>query len=218
MTEYEARETICEIGKLLYDRGYVASNDGNLSVRLDERRLLMTPSGVSKGRMSPDMMLVTDLDGRVLEGNRHPTSEAKMHLAVYQNRPDVNAVVHAHPPISTAFAICRRPMDTPYLAELVVGLGEVPVTKEFAMLSTDEVPQSIEPFLADHNAVLLANHGSLSWGNDLWQAFDRLETVEHTGKILMHVNALGDGVTLSDHEVATLISLRSQYEKLREIK
>lgn len=204
------------MGKLLYDRGYVASNDGNLSVRAAEDRLVITPSGVSKGRMTPEMLLVTDLEGRVLEGDRHPTSEGKLHLAVYRGRPDVRAVVHAHPPVATAFAVCRRSMSTPYLAELVVGLGEVPVTPEFAMLSTDEVPESVRPYLAGHNAVLLANHGLVTWGEDLWQSFDRLETVEHVGRILLNAEALGGGVPLSAEETARLVSLRGMYRTLSE--
>ena len=166
--------------------------------------------------MTPEMLLETDLDGRVLEGDRHPSSEGKMHLEVYRNRPDVRAVAHAHPPVSTAFAVCRRPMRTPYLAELVVGLGEVPVTPEFAMLSTDEVPKSLRPYLKDYNAVLLANHGLVTWGEDLWQAFDRLESVEHVGKILMNVDALGGGVALSAEQVDTLLHMRGMYRRLRE--
>ena len=139
------QEAVCRVGKLLYDRGDAAANDGNISVRVGEGRLLITPSGVSKGRMTPDMLLVTDLDGTVIEGNRHPSSEGKMHLEVYRGRPDVNAVVHAHPPVSTAFAVCRRGLETPYLSELVAGLGQVPCTPSFAMLSTEEGPQSGRP-------------------------------------------------------------------------
>lgn len=217
MTYQAERDLICRIGKLLYDRGYVASNDGNISVRCGDR-LIMTPSGVSKGRMTPDMLLVTDLEGNVLEGNRHPTSEGKMHLAVYRHRPDVNAVVHAHPPVSTAFASCRRGLETPYLAELVVGLGTVPCTRSFAMLSTDEVPESVVPYLPDHNAVLLANHGALTWGGDLWEAFDRMETVEHTAKILMNIQTLGCGVPLTEEEVACLRSMTGMYKKLKEVR
>ena len=128
MTFQEEREAVCRVGRLLYDRGYVAANDGNISVKVAENRLLITPSGVSKGRMTPEMLLVTDMDGTVIEGDRHPTSEGKMHLEVYRGRPDANAVVHAHPPVSTAFAVCRRGLETPYLSELVVGLGQVPCT------------------------------------------------------------------------------------------
>ena len=214
---YEAeRELICRVGRLLYDRGYAAANDGNLSVRLGEDRLLVTPSGVSKGRMTPDMLLVTDLEGRVVEGDRHPSSEVKMHLMVYRRRPDAGAVVHAHPPVSTAFAVCGRGLEVPYVAELAAGLGAVPCTPSFAMLSTDQVPESIAPYLPDHNAVLLANHGALAWGADLWEAFDRLETVEHTAKIVLNAETLGGGVPLTAEEVSRLQGLRGMYSALRE--
>lgn len=206
------------MGKLLYDRGYVAANDGNISVKVGEDRLLITPSGISKGRMTPEMLLVTDLDGEVIEGDRHPSSEGKMHLEVYRGRADVNAVVHAHPPVSTAFAVCRRGLETPYLSELVAGLGQVPCTPSFAMLSTEEVPQSVRPYLADYNALLLANHGALAWGGDLWEAFDRLETVEHTAKIVLNAQLLGGGVPLTEEEVARLQGLRGMYQTLREVR
>ena len=212
------RAAICQVGKLLYDRGYVAANDGNISVKVEENRLLVTPSGVSKGRMTPEMLLLTDLEGHVLEGDRHPSSETKMHLAVYQNRPDVNAVVHAHPAVSTAFAVCRQGLETPYLAELIVGLGAVPCTEEFAMLSTDEVPRSVIPYLEGHNALLLANHGALTWGEDLWQAFDRMETVEHTAKILFHARLLGDPAELTEEQVGHLKDLQGMYRSLREVR
>ena len=209
------RELICRVGRCLYDRGYVAANDGNISWKVAPDRLLVTPSGVSKGRMSPDMLQLTDLDGRVLEGDRHPSSEIKMHLAVYRRRPDVGAVVHAHPPVSTAFAVCREGLETPYLAELAVGLGTVPCTPAFAMLSTDEVPLSVEPYLPEHNALLLANHGALAWGADLWEAFDRLESVEHTAKILLNVRLLGGGMPLTEAEASRLQELRGMYRELR---
>ena len=218
MTFQEEREAVCRVGKLLYDRGYVAANDGNISVKVAENRLLITPSGVSKGRMTPEMLLVTDMDGTVIEGDRHPSSEGKMHLEVYRGRPDVNAVVHAHPPVSTAFAVCRRGLETPYLSELVVGLGQVPCTPSFAMLSTEEVPESVRPYLAEHNALLLANHGALAWGGDLWEAFDRLETVEHTAKIVRNVQLLGGGVPLTEEEVERLRGLRGMYQTLREVR
>ena len=216
MTYQAERELICQVGKLLYDRGYAAANDGNISLLAEPGRLLITPSGVSKGRMTPDMLLLTDLEGNVLEGDRHPSSEGKMHLAVYRGRPDVRAVVHAHPPVSTAFAVCRRGLETPYLSELVAGLGEVPCTPVFAMLSTDEVPRSVEPYLPDHNALLLANHGALAWGGDLWEAFDRLETVEHTAKIILYAELLGGGIPLTAEEVTRLQGLRGMYQTLRE--
>ena len=218
MTFQEEREAVCRVGRLLYDRGYVAANDGNISVKVAENRLLITPSGVSKGRMTPEMLLVTDMDGTVIEGDRHPSSEGKMQPEANRGRPDVNAVVHAHPPVSTAFAVCRRGLETPYLSELVAGLGQVPCTPSFAMLSTQEVPESVRPYLADHNALLLANHGTLAWGGDLWEAFDRLETVEHTAKIVRNVQLLGGGVPLTEEEVERLRGLRGMYQTLREVR
>ena len=216
MTYRAERELLCQVGKLLYDRGYAAANDGNLSLRDAPDRMLMTPSGVSKVRMTPDMLLVTDLEGRVLEGDRHPSSETKLHLMAYRCRPDAGAVVHAHPPVSTAFAVCRQGLEEPCLAELVTGLGTVPCTPSFAMPSTDEVPASAEPYLRDHAAVLLANHGVLALGGDLWEAFDRLETVEHTAKILLSARLLGGGVPLTAEEVSRLRALEGMYRTLRE--
>lgn len=216
MERYErVREDICDVCRLLYERGYVVSNDGNVSVRVEADRVLITPSGVGKGRMAPDMPVLCDLEGHVLEGDRHPSSESKMHLMVYRERPDVRAVVHAHPPFSTARAVCRRPLTERYLAETILGLGEIPVT-EFAMLSTDEVPDSIRPFVHTRNAVLLANHGSLAWGLDLLSAFDRLEVVEQTAKIHFLVDCMGGGTEITPEQAETLRSMTGFYQKLAE--
>lgn len=209
------RQEICQICHLLYERGYVVSNDGNVSARTERGTILVTPSGVGKGRMTPDMLVETDLDGNILSGDRHPSSESKMHWMVYRERPDVMAVVHAHPPLSTAFAICRRPLNERYLAEMVVGLGEVPVT-EFAMLSTEEVPNSVKPFVQDHSAVLLANHGALTWGPSLLSAFDRIETVEQTAKVYYYVSQLGGGVEMTQDQTDTLKSMTGFYQKLAQ--
>lgn len=210
-----ARREICDVCHLLYDRGYVVSNDGNVSLRVEEDTVLITPSGVGKGRMTPEMLVLCGLDGTVLDGDRHPSSESKMHLMVYRERPDVRAVVHAHPPMSTACAICRRPLTERYLAEMVIGLGEVPVT-EFAMLSTDEVPDSVRPFVHTHNAVLLANHGSLAWGPTLLSAFDRLEVVEQTAKVYYYVDRMGGGVEITPEQAETLRSMTGFYRRLAE--
>ena len=214
MERYEkVRSEICEVCRLLYDRGYVVSNDGNVSVRVAPDQVLITPSGVGKGRMEPDMLVLCDLEGNILDGDRYPSSESKMHLMVYRERSDVVSVVHAHPPLSTAFAICRRPLKERYLAEMVVGLGEIPVT-EFAMLSTEEVPNSVKPFVHDHNAVLLANHGALAWGPTLLSAFDRLETVEQTAKVFYYVERIGGGVEITQDQADTLRAKAGMYAKL----
>lgn len=211
----EAREDVCAVGRLLYERGYVASNDGNISVRCGEDEVLITPSGVSKGRMEPRMLVRCDLSGRPLtcdESGRFPSSEIKMHLEVYRARSDVRAVVHAHPVFATAFAILRKDLDEAYLPELVLNFGKIPVAP-FAMLSTDEVPLSIRPYLADYNGLLLANHGALAWGKDVWAAFDLMETIEHSAKIYKAVHDLGGGVELTDGQVAHLEGLRAFYRE-----
>lgn len=212
-TELVLREELCRAAQLLYQRGYVVGHDGNLSLRLGEDRILITPSGVSKGRLEPDMLVVCDLEGRVLSGARYPSSETAMHLLVYEERPDAGAVVHAHPPMATAFAIRRTPLKEPYLTETVSGLGEVPVAP-FAMPSTQEVPESIRPFVTHHRAVLLANHGALAWGRDLWEAFDRMETVEQTAKIYAWVQLLGGGEALTREQTQGLLALSGRYERL----
>lgn len=215
MTDEQLRREICRVCHWLYDRGYVVSNDGNVSARTPRNTVLITPSGVGKGRMAPDMLVETDLDGHILSGDRYPSSEGKMHWMVYRERPDVMAVVHAHPPISTAFAVCRRPLKERYLNELIAGLGEVPVT-EFAMPSTDEVPDSVRPYVHDHSAVMLANHGVLAWGDTLISAFDRLEVVEQTAKIYYYVNQLGGGVEFSPEQADQLKSMAGFYRKLAQ--
>ena len=207
------REDLCRVCALLYQRGYVASNDGNVSVRAGEDRILITPSGVSKGRLTPEMLVLCDLEGRVLEGARHPSSETPMHLLCYRERHDVGAVVHAHPAAATAFAACRRPLDTPYLTEVVSGLGPIPVAP-YALPSTPEVPESIRPFVRDHNGVLLSNHGALTWGGDLWSAFDRMEQLEHTAKIYCNIALLGAGVPLSEPQVEAIRGLEGHYRSL----
>ena len=209
----DLREELCRVCRLLYDRGYVAGHDGNLSCRQKDGSLLVTPSGVSKGRLEPEMLVVCDLEGNVLEGDRHPSSETPMHLEVYRQRPDVGAVVHAHPVMATAFAVCRKGLEEPFLIETISGLGVVPVAP-YALPSTREVPESIRPFVQDHNAVLLANHGALTWGKDLWAAFDRMETLEHTAKIYAQVRQLGGGVKLSPEQVEALLALSGRYEAL----
>ena len=213
MDQSELRAELCQVCGLLYQRGYVASNDGNVSVRAGEGQILITPSGVSKGRLTPEMLVLCDLEGRVLAGSRHPSSEAAMHLLLYRERPDVGAVVHAHPAAATAFAACRRPLDVPYLTEVVSGLGPIPVAP-YALPSTPEVPQSILPFLPDHNGVLLANHGALTWGSGLWAAFDRMEQLEHTANIYLNIALLGKGVPLTEQQVDAVRSLSEHYRTL----
>jgi L-fuculose-phosphate aldolase len=210
--EAQLRNDIVEVGRRLWVRGFVASNDGNISVRLDESRLLMTPASVSKGFMTPDMMVVTDLDGKLLAGapGRKPSSETMMHLVVYRNRPDVHAVVHSHPPLSTGFAVAGIPLDRAVLAEVVTTLGSIPIA-EYGTPSTRELADAVEPYVRLHDGLLLANHGALALGKDLFAAYYKMETIEHFAKISLVARMLGREHVLSKEEVARLQGLRGSY-------
>lgn len=204
------RADIVEIGRRLHERGYVAANDGNISVRLDARRLLTTPKGVSKGYMTPEMMVVTDLEGRRIAGDREPSSEILMHLVVYHNRPEINAVVHAHPPVATGFAVAGIPLDRAVLAEVVTTLGSIPIA-EYGTPSTAELPEAVRRYIKAHDGLLLANHGALTIGADLYGAYYKMETVEHFARISLVARLLGREHLLSREEVLRLQGLRGMY-------
>ena len=208
--EQTLREQIVEVGRRLYARGYTASNDGNISVRLDGGRLLMTPKSVCKGFMSADMMVVTDLDGKKLAGDRDPSSEMQMHLEVYRQRTDANAVVHAHPPTATGFAVAGIPLDRAVLAEVVTTLGSVPIA-DYATPSTKELPEAVRKYVRAHDGMLLANHGALTLGADLYSAYYKMETIEHFAKISLVARLLGGERLLSRQEVERLQGLRGMY-------
>jgi L-fuculose-phosphate aldolase len=209
-TDDQIRADIVEVGRRLWARGYVASNDGNISVRLDDNRLITTPKSVSKGFMTPDMMVITDLEGNKLSGDRAPSSELKMHLQVYRDRPDARAVVHAHPPTATGFAVAGIPLDRAVLAEVVTTLGSIPIA-EYATPSTDELPAACSRYLKAHDGLLLANHGALAIGPDLFTAYYRMETIEHFATISMVTRTLGRENLLSRAEVQRLQGLRGMY-------
>jgi L-fuculose-phosphate aldolase len=208
--EDQLRTDIVEVGRRLYARGYTASNDGNISVRLDPNRLLVTPANVCKGFMDARMMCVTDLEGRKLAGERSPSSEIQMHLEVYRQRPDIEAVVHAHPPIATAFAVAGIPLDRAVLAEVVTTLGSVPIA-EYATPSTRELPEAVRKYVKAHDGMLLANHGALTLGADLFSAYYKMETIEHFAKISFAARMLGGERLLSQEEVVRLQGLRGTY-------
>jgi L-fuculose-phosphate aldolase len=204
------RADIVEIGRRMYARGYTASNDGNISVRIGTDRLLMTPKSVCKGFMTPDMMCVTDLDGKKVSGDRDPSSEALMHLEVYRQRPDVNAVVHAHPPTATGFAVAGIPLDRAVLAEVLTTLGSIPLAA-YATPSTAELPDAIRQYIKAHDGMLLANHGALTVGPDLYSAYYKMETIEHFAKISLVARMLGRENLISREEVMRLQELRGTY-------
>ena len=209
-SEATLRADIVEVGRRMYARGYTASNDGNISVRLGSDRLLMTPKSVCKGFMTPDMMCITDLTGRKLEGDRDPSSEMQMHLEVYRQRPDVQAVVHAHPPTATGFAVAGIPLDRAVLAEVLTTLGSIPIA-EYATPSTKELPEAVRKYIKAHDGMLLANHGALTVGSDLYAAYYKMETIEHFAKISLVARLLGRENLLSREEVMRLQDLRGSY-------
>src|SRR4051794_25434643 len=209
-SEQQLRTDIVEVGRGLYARGYTASNDGNISVRLDDRRLLMTPTAVCKGFMDAGMMCITDLEGRKLEGERSPSSEIQMHLEVYRQRPEIQAVVHAHPPVATAFAVAGIALDRAVLAEVVTTLGSVPIA-EYATPSTAELPEAVRKYVKVHDGMLLANHGALTLGSDVYAAYYKMETIEHFANISFVARMLGGERLLSRDEVIRLQGLRGRY-------
>jgi L-fuculose-phosphate aldolase len=209
-SESQLRADIVEIGRRMYARGYTASNDGNISCRLGPDRLLMTPKSVCKGFMTPDMMCITDLEGRKLQGDRDPSSETLMHLEVYRQRPDVQAVVHAHPPTATGFAVAGIPLDRAVLAEVLTTLGSIPIA-EYATPSTQELPDAVRKYIKAHDGMLLANHGALTVGGDLFGAYYKMETIEHFAKISLVARQLGRENLLSREEVNRLQELRGAY-------
>ena len=210
-TRKQAAEEILEVGRRMYQNGYVAANDGNISCKIAEDTILATPTGVSKGFMTEDMLVEMKLDGTIIKmGELKPSSEVKMHIRVYTENPEVKAVTHAHPVTATSFAIAGISLDAPILTETLMSLGSVPVAR-YATPGTQEVPDSIAPFCKDYNAVLLANHGALTWGNSLMQAYYRLESVEYYAKIILNTcHLIGKAVALDEEQVAALMEIRKK--------
>ena len=207
---FELKKEICEVGHKLYAQGMVAANDGNISVKISPREYLCTPTGVSKGALTPDMIIKVDENGKKLEGTLNPSSEIKMHLCCYKEREDVGAVLHAHPPTSTGFAVAHVHMDKYVMIEDVIAIGSVPVTP-YGTPSTEEVPNAIRPYLQEHDVVLLENHGALAIGSDLITAYYRMESLELWAKIQLTAHLLGGAKEISKPDIDTLISMRSKY-------
>lgn len=206
----QLKADIVEVGRRLWTRGFVASNDGNITIRLDEDRILTTPSGVSKGFMTPDMMVVVDMSGRRIAGSRDASSELKMHLEVYRQRPDARAVVHAHPPLATGFAVAGVPLDRAVLAEVICTLGSIPIA-EYATPSTEELPEAVRRYIKAHDGLLLANHGALTVGRDVYAAYYKMETIEHFARISLTARLLGGERLIAQDEVLRLQNLRGLY-------
>jgi len=209
-TEDEHRRDICAVGRWIHDRSYVASTDGNISLRLDPQHILTSRTGICKGMMTPDDLVVTDLEGHNVSGRRNPSSELGMHLLIYRLRPEINAVCHAHPPVATGYAAAGIPLNKALLCELVLSLGCVPVAR-YGTPGTSELVDAIEPLVEGYDAILLANHGVVTYGQDLLKAFFRMETTEHFARVALVTQMLGKQVLLSDCDVEKLFAARARY-------
>ena len=211
-TEYEIKKEICEIGRRIYNRGMVASNDGNISVKLNDNEFLCTPTGVSKGFMTPEYICKVDAKGNVLQANEgfKPSSEIKMHMRVYKERPDVKSVVHAHPVYATSFAIAGIPLTQPIMPEAVIALGCVPIA-EYGTPSTEEIPDAVSKYLQSFDAVLLENHGALAFSDSLLNAYHKMESVEFYAQLLYQSKMLGGPKELSQQQVERLYEIRRKF-------
>lgn len=213
-TEQQLRDEMVRVGRLMFEKGWIAANDGNLSARLPEEdgegRLLATPTGVCKGMMEPGDLIVTDLAGNKIRGTRERTSEMEMHTTIYRTRPDIQAVVHAHPPAATGFAVAGRALNTGILPEVIVCLGAVPLA-EYGEPGTPALCEGMLPYLPKYDALLLANHGAVAYAGDLFRAYHRMETVEHSARITLVAELLGGARVLPRAEIKKLFAARERY-------
>ncbi len=210
-SERQHREDIVRFGRMIHDKGFVAATDGNLSVRLDHDTVLSTPPGMSKGMMEPEDLVVVDMQGKRVMGRRNVSSEVAMHLLIYRQRPDVKGIVHAHPPTATGYAACGLPLNQALVSEIVLALGCIPVAR-YGTPGTPELTQALEPLIPQYDAILMANHGVVTYGEDLLKAYMKMETVEHFAKIALVSHLLGRPQLLSDEDVGKLMIAREKYE------
>lgn len=209
-TEREHRQDIVDIGRLVYQKGWVAANDGNITIRLDQDCILATPTGVSKGMMHPDDLIIVDMKGNKISGRKERTSEIAMHLTIYEMREDVRSVVHAHPPVATGFATAGKPLNLALLPEVIIGLGCVPLA-EYGLPGTPALTEPLLPYIPKYDAIMMGNHGAVCYGEDVYRAFFRMETVEHFARISLVAELLGGPNVLPRAEVEKLFSSRTRY-------
>lgn len=209
-TEREYRDDICQIGRLVFQKGWVAANDGNISIRLDAERVLATPTGVSKGMLQPDDLIIVDRKGNKLSGRLERTSEFAMHATIYDMRPDIKAVVHAHPPVATGFATAGKPLNLALLPEVVIGLGCVPLA-DYGLPGTPALTEPMLPYIPKYDALMMANHGAVCYGEDVFKAYFKMETMEHFARIQLVAELLGGPKVLPREEVDKLLDSRTRY-------
>lgn len=209
----EIKDQMCDVCHKMWQLGWVAANDGNVSVKLEDGTFFATPTGISKSFITPEKIVHIDKDANIIEanGDYRPSSEIKMHLRCYKEREDVGAVLHAHPPVATGYAVANVPLDEYSMIETVIAIGSIPVTP-YGTPSTYEVPDAIAPYLGEHDVVLLQNHGALSVGADLLTAYYRMETLELFAKISLNAHLLGGAKEISRPNIDKLISMRANYK------
>jgi L-fuculose-phosphate aldolase len=207
------KDDICEVGRRLYANGYIAAMEGNASIRIGENEVMSTPAGVCKGYLTPAMIVTCDMEGNRREGELRVSTEIQMHLAVYRARPDVRAVVHAHPPKSTGFAVAGVPLNKAVLAEVVVTLGCVPLA-QYGTPSTQELADSVDRLIRTSDGILLSNHGALTVGKDIYDAYFKMEVIEHFAEISLVSRELGGERLLPRQEVSRLLDLRQKVYRL----
>lgn len=210
-SERQYRHEIVQYGKMLHHRGYVAAMDGNLSVRLDENRILATPTAMCKSMMRPSDMVIVDMDGRRLSGRRAVSSEIAMHLLIYRLRPDIRGIVHAHPPTATGFAAAGMALNEPLVCEVVIGLGSIPLAR-YGTPGTPELTDVLEPLVPEFDAILMSNHGVVAYGDTLEHAYMKMETVEHFAQIALVTHLLGRQQPLNDQDLEKLLTARRKYQ------
>src|SRR5690242_3252286 len=209
-TEREYREDICKVGQLVFQKGWVAANDGNITIRLDAERILATPTGVCKGMMSCEDLIIVDMKGNKIAGRAERTSEIAMHTTIYGMRPDIKAVVHAHPPVSTGYATAGRTLNLALLPEVVIGLGCVPLA-DYGLPGTPALTDPMLPLIPKYDALMMANHGAVCYGEDVFKAYFKMETVEHFARIHLVAELLGGPKVLPRTEVDKLLDSRTRY-------
>jgi L-fuculose-phosphate aldolase len=215
-SERQHRREIARFGKMLYDRGYVAATDGNLSVRLDEDRILATPTSMSKGFLRPADMVIVDSEGQLLAGRHKVSSEIAMHLLIYKLRPDIHGIVHAHPPTATGFAAAGIALNKPLVCEVVIGLGSIPLAR-YGTPGTPELSETLAPLIPQYDAILMSNHGVVAYADTLHHAYMKMETVEHFAQIALVTHLLGRQQPLEGQDLEKLLLARGKYQGSRSL-
>ena len=209
MNLHQTKLDIIEAGRRVYNQGYVASNDGNISCRIEEDRIVTTPTGMSKGFLKIEELVVTDMDGKKVSGVKNASSELGMHIFLYRERPDIKAVVHAHPPTATGFSVAGIPLTECVLPEVVITLGAIPIA-DYGTPGGPEISEPIRKWVKDYDAYLLENHGATTIGNSVMNAYYKMETMEHFAKIMLVARQLGGFNTLNAEQVQKLVQIRER--------